>query len=95
MAEAMVFDAIRTPRGRSKSSGALYDIKPVNARVLDAIAHRHACREAGRRQLLPLARTGNGCAGAVKDSRTHFGWRYGLNLHFALEYRQAEPIAMT
>ena len=30
MAEAMIFDAIRTPRGRGKSSGALYDIKPVN-----------------------------------------------------------------
>ena len=43
MAEAMIFDAIRTPRGRGKSSGALYDIKPVNllAGALNALAHRH------------------------------------------------------
>ena len=43
MAEAMIFDAIRTPRGRGKSSGALYDIKPVNllAGALNALAGRH------------------------------------------------------
>ena len=43
MAEAMIFDAIRTPRGRGKSSGALYDIKPVNllAGALNALAARH------------------------------------------------------
>ena len=43
MAEAMIFDAIRTPRGRGKASGALYDIKPVNllAGALNALAHRH------------------------------------------------------
>ena len=43
MAEAMIFDAIRTPRGRGKSSGALYDIKPVNllAGALNALAGRN------------------------------------------------------
>jgi len=43
MAEAMIFDAIRTPRGRGKASGALYDIKPVNllAGALNALAERH------------------------------------------------------
>ena len=29
MTEAFVFDAIRTPRGRGKSSGALHEVKPV------------------------------------------------------------------
>ena len=29
MAEAMVFDAIRTPRGRGKSSGSLHEVKPI------------------------------------------------------------------
>jgi acetyl-CoA C-acetyltransferase len=29
MTEAFVFDAIRTPRGRGKSSGSLYEVKPV------------------------------------------------------------------
>ncbi|MGC9221741.1 MAG: acetyl-CoA C-acetyltransferase [Solirubrobacteraceae bacterium] len=28
--EALIFDAIRTPRGRGKSSGALYTVKPVD-----------------------------------------------------------------
>ena len=30
MAEAIIFDALRTPRGRGKSDGALYEIKPVS-----------------------------------------------------------------
>ena len=29
MNEAYVFDALRTPRGNGKASGALYEIKPV------------------------------------------------------------------
>jgi len=43
MAEAMIFDAIRTPRAAAKSSGALYDIKPVKParRALNALAARH------------------------------------------------------
>ena len=28
--EAMVFDAIRTPRGRGKSNGALHEVKPIS-----------------------------------------------------------------
>lgn len=28
--DAFIFDAIRTPRGRGKSSGALYEIKPID-----------------------------------------------------------------
>jgi acetyl-CoA C-acetyltransferase len=28
--DAFIFDAIRTPRGRGKASGALYEIKPIN-----------------------------------------------------------------
>ena len=30
MTEAFIFDAIRTPRGRGKSTGSLYEVKPVN-----------------------------------------------------------------
>ncbi len=30
MTDAFVFDAIRTPRGRGKSSGSLHEVKPVN-----------------------------------------------------------------
>ena len=30
MTEAYVFDAIRTPRGKGKKDGSLYEVKPVN-----------------------------------------------------------------
>ncbi len=43
MTEAFVFDAIRTPRGRGKSSGALYEVKPVTlvATLLKEMQRRH------------------------------------------------------
>src|SRR5512143_1121339 len=43
MAEAMVFDAIRTPRGRGKSSGALHEVKPISllTGVLKELQSRH------------------------------------------------------
>jgi acetyl-CoA C-acetyltransferase len=37
MAEAFIYDAIRTPRGRGKSSGSLYEVKPV--RLLTTLMH--------------------------------------------------------
>lgn len=30
MTEAYIFDAIRTPRGKGKKDGSLYEVKPVN-----------------------------------------------------------------
>ena len=30
MAQAFIFDAIRTPRGRGKAGGGLYEVKPVD-----------------------------------------------------------------
>ncbi len=43
MAEAMLFDAIRTPRGRGKSSGSLYEVKPISllTGVLKELQKRH------------------------------------------------------
>ena len=43
MAEAMVFDAIRTPRGRGKSSGSLHEVKPITllTGVLKELQRRH------------------------------------------------------
>ena len=43
MAEAMVFDAIRTPRGRGKSNGALHEVKPITllTGVLKELQSRH------------------------------------------------------
>src|SRR5258706_6891070 len=43
MAEAMVFEAIRTPRGRGKASGALHEVKPITllTGVLKELQKRH------------------------------------------------------
>ncbi len=43
MAEAMVFDAIRTPRGRGKASGSLHEVKPISllTGVLKELQRRH------------------------------------------------------
>ena len=43
MAEAMVFDAIRTPRGRGKASGSLHEVKPITllTGVLKELQQRH------------------------------------------------------
>jgi acetyl-CoA C-acetyltransferase len=43
MTEAFVFDAIRTPRGKGKKDGSLYEVKPVNllAGVLQELQRRN------------------------------------------------------
>ncbi|OCR21753.1 acetyl-CoA acetyltransferase [Pseudomonas syringae] len=43
MTEALIFDAVRTPRGKGKSDGALYSVKPVNliAGLLEALQLRN------------------------------------------------------
>ncbi|MFC6336315.1 acetyl-CoA C-acetyltransferase [Pseudomonas sp. CCM 7891] len=42
MTQAMIFDAIRTPRGKGRADGALYSVKPVNlvAGLLRALQQR-------------------------------------------------------
>jgi acetyl-CoA C-acetyltransferase len=43
MAEAYVYDAVRTPRGKGKASGALHTVKPVTlvTQLMDAIRERN------------------------------------------------------
>ena len=43
MTEAFVFDAIRTPRGKGKKDGSLYEVKPINllAGLLTDLQKRH------------------------------------------------------
>lgn len=43
MAEAYIFDAVRTPRGKGKKNGALYEVKPIKLLVatLEAIRQRN------------------------------------------------------
>jgi acetyl-CoA C-acetyltransferase len=44
MSEAFVFDAIRTPRGRGKSSGSLHQVKPIKllSSLMQTLQARHA-----------------------------------------------------
>lgn len=43
MTEAYIYDALRTPRGKGKNSGALYEVKPIRlmAIVLEALRERY------------------------------------------------------
>ena len=43
MTEAFVYDAIRTPRGRGKATGSLYEVKPVSlvTGLLQALQQRN------------------------------------------------------
>lgn len=43
MTEAMIFDAIRTPRGKGRSDGALYEVRPVQllTGLMHELANRH------------------------------------------------------
>ena len=43
MAEALIYDAIRTPRGKGKPGGALYEVKPIDlvANLLEALKERN------------------------------------------------------
>ncbi|MEZ5042666.1 MAG: acetyl-CoA C-acetyltransferase [Saprospiraceae bacterium] len=44
MTEAYIYDALRTPRGKGKSTGALYEVKPIDllATTLQALKKRNA-----------------------------------------------------
>jgi acetyl-CoA C-acetyltransferase len=44
MTQALIFDALRTPRGKGKADGALHSVKPVNlvAGLLRALQQRTA-----------------------------------------------------
>ncbi|HVB50108.1 MAG TPA: beta-ketoacyl synthase N-terminal-like domain-containing protein, partial [Burkholderiales bacterium] len=43
MAEAMIFDALRTPRGKGKKDGSLYEVKPIAllSGILRELQQRH------------------------------------------------------
>ena len=41
--DALIYDAIRTPRGKGKAGGALYEVKPIDllTNLLEAMKARH------------------------------------------------------
>ncbi|CAA0087500.1 Putative acyltransferase [Zhongshania aliphaticivorans] len=43
MAEAFIYDAIRTPRGKGKRGGSLYEVKPIDlvVNLLEALKNKH------------------------------------------------------
>ncbi len=58
MEVAYIYDAVRTPRGRGKVGGALYEVKPIDllATTLKALAKRHQ---------LPTEKVGDAIIGCV------------------------------
>ena len=62
--EAYVYDAIRTPRGKGKRTGALHGVKPVTlvTQLLDAIRERHPEMDPSQIDDLIL-----GCVGPIGD----------------------------
>jgi acetyl-CoA C-acetyltransferase len=50
MTEAFIYDHLRTPRGRGKSSGALHEVKPIDLVVglLDAVQNRNPTLDVDR-----------------------------------------------
>lgn len=88
MTDAYIFDAIRTPRGRGRHTGALYEIKPIDllADALTAIRDRNGLATGEVDDLLI------GCATPVDDQGSniakaallHAGWAHevsGLQLN--------------
>lgn len=78
MTEAYIFDAIRTPRGRGKKNGALYEVKPIDLliRTLDALKERNELDTGQVDDLLLGCVTPVGDQGAniAKTALLHAGW---------------------
>lgn len=80
MKDAYIFDAIRTPRGRGKASGALYEVKPVSllSTTLNALSDRSGLDPAGVDDLVigcvtPIDDQGYNIA---KAALLYAGWPY-------------------
>ncbi len=88
MAQAFIFDAIRTPRGRGKAGGGLYEVKPVDMvkNLLDAIQVRNKLDPSAVEDLIlatgePVNEQGQNIA---KTALVYAGWANvttGAQLH--------------
>ena len=76
--EALIFDAIRTPRGRGKSTGALHEVKPVTllTGLLNSIQSRNQFDTAAVDDIVMGCVTAVGDQGAViaKTAALAAGW---------------------
>ncbi|MCC7515977.1 MAG: acetyl-CoA C-acyltransferase, partial [Pseudomonadales bacterium] len=88
MAQAFIFDAIRTPRGRGKAGGGLYEVKPVDMvkNLLDAMQTRNKLDPAAVEDMIlatgePVNEQGQNIA---KTALVYAGWSEvttGAQLH--------------
>jgi acetyl-CoA C-acetyltransferase len=88
MAQAFIFDAIRTPRGRGKAGGGLYEVKPVDMvkNLLDAMQTRNKLDPAAVEDMIlatgePVNEQGQNIA---KTALIYAGWSQettGAQLH--------------
>lgn len=88
MAQAFIFDAIRTPRGRGKAGGGLYEVKPVDMvkNLLDAMQTRNKLDPSAVEDVIlatgePVNEQGQNIA---KTSLVYAGWSNvttGAQLH--------------
>ena len=64
MTEAYVYDAIRTPRGRGKTTGSLHEVKPISlvTGLIDEIRKRNPSLDTDGIEYLVL-----GCVSPEKD----------------------------
>lgn len=76
--EALIFDAIRTPRGRGKSSGALHEVKPVTllTQLLNTLQQRNQFETQAVDDIVMGCVTAVGDQGAViaKTAALAAGW---------------------
>ena len=78
MTDVFIYDAIRTPRGKGKQGGALYEVKPVDLvrNLLQAMQQRHKLNEDAVEDLLlgcgePVNEQGQNIA---KTALVYSGW---------------------
>jgi acetyl-CoA C-acetyltransferase len=78
MTDVFIYDAIRTPRGKGKQGGSLYEVKPVDLvkNLLDAMQERHQLNQDNVEDLLlgcgePVNEQGQNIA---KTALVYSGW---------------------
>ena len=95
MAEAYVYDAVRTPRGRGKKDGSLHEVPAVRlgAKVLEALRDRNGLDTGdGRRHHLRLRRSGRrGRLGHSARRRLRGGLRHQGARHADLALLRVRP----
>ncbi len=83
MKEAYIYDAVRTPRGKGKPSGALYEVRPIQllAAVLKALAQRNQLDTSQVEDLLIgcVTPTDDQGANIAKAALLYAGWGHQVS----------------